>query len=483
MAVLSERQTETYLFADQIPEAALERDAVRAQAWQTVYERESQLASGMAAEVPLAVDALSTADIVLEMGARHGIDSHAYNEKLAGLELDCLRLVAEWYRKKRPEYFPASRHFFDAETGDFYSHGLSIRQMTENALRPIDDDPEEVERRVNERVENETPHIVRKIGGFALGSLGIRTISECTDKAIADYRADMQAGRPHNGYNGYVPEIEKVMIRDIRFDETTGDRLEEQVGLPGIFINHDIIQRALRERGIEAGHLNKTELHGSQLLVADDLIDFVKLLDDVAGREWCTNIFMGEQVAPEYRKDYGSIREESRKRQEGLKDLASTVAVFALDLASCGVDRRKAPALIEEFVKKQLLNLAKHDRQLAVQIFDEQTADGLGKVMRLEAAGQLDRAFREMRRVESEAPGGGYCGAGSCGLEGIDLSSKEGRQLAKQLGIGSGDTVVKDKERACRCGKKSIVYAYNKSKVTKLCQSCGAFESKVSKVA
>jgi hypothetical protein len=41
--------------------------------------------------------------------------------------------------------------------------------------------------------------------------------------------------------------------------------------------------------------------------------------------------------------------------------------------------------------------------------------------------------------------------------------------------------LVRDKERACRCGKKSIVYAYNKSKVTKHCESCGATETKVSK--
>lgn len=483
MAALAEVQTQTYYSADQFPEIASLRDAVREEAWQTVRQREQQLAAGDTAEVPPVVDALSTAANVLTTEALFGADSSQYKEKLAGLELDCLRLVAEWYRKKRPEYFPPSRHFFDAETGDFFSHGLSIRQMTENALRPIADDPEEVNRRVNERVENETPHIVRKVGGFALGSVGIRTISECTDKAINDYVADQAAGRPHRGYNGYVPEIEKVMIRDIRFDEVTGDRLEEQVGLPGTYISHRIIQLALQERGVDTRHMDKTALHGNQMIVHDDLIDFVQLLDDVATRAWGTNIYMGEVVPADYQKNYGAIRQESRMRQEGLRDIAQTVTAFTMELARDGVEPRQAPALVEAFVKKMLLNLAKHDTVIAEQMFDEKTADGLKAVTYLESIGQFDAAFEQMKEVETAAPGGGYCGAGSCGLESVNIASKEGKELLKKLGADSSDTVVKDKERACRCGKKSIVYAYNKNKVTKLCGSCGAFESKVSKVA
>jgi len=248
MAVSAEISTaQQYLSADSIAELAQSRDIVRQEAWAMVAYRDMQLANGQEMFVPLAVDAVSTAERVLQAEP-----TEFYQEYLAGLQLDCLRLVAEWYRKKRPEYFPTSRHFFDAETGDFYSHGLSIRQMTENALRPINDDPEEVARRVNERVENETPHILKKIGGFALEQVGIRTISECTDKAIQDYQEDIKVGNPHRGYSGYVPEIEKVMVRDMRFDTVTGDRLEEQIGLPGSYINHFVIQEALRRRGVSS---------------------------------------------------------------------------------------------------------------------------------------------------------------------------------------------------------------------------------------
>lgn len=478
MAVSAELQPHRYISADEVPEMATMRQAVRTEAWETVRLREEQLAAGSYEQVPLAVDALSTAETVIEAGLQEGQESPTYQEKLAGLELDCLRLVAEWYRKKRPEYFPASRHFFDAKTGDFYSHGLSIRQMTENALRPIEDDPEEVGRRVNERVENETPAIIRKVGGFALGQVGIRTISECTDKAVQDYQNDVAAGNPHRGYNGYVPEIEKVMIRDMRIDEATGDRLEEQIGLPGVYINHYVLQEALRRRGVETAGMDKTELHGTQLLVQDDLVDFVRLLDSVAGEEWCTNIFMGEQVEADFPKDYANIRAESLRRQEGLKDMARKTAVFIMDLAADGYNRYKAPAKVEAFVKKLLLEEAKNDAILATEIFDATTALGLQQVAYLESVGDNRAALELLQEVERFAPGGGFCGAGSCGLEGVDLTNSQGQALKKALKAEPGDTVVKDKERACKCGQKSIVYAYNKNKVTKLCESCGAYESR-----
>lgn len=478
MAPHAEVLNHHYIPADDIFEVATARQEIRDDAWATVRLREQQLAAGQEVIVPMAVDALSTAETVLEAARLHGQSSPEYQEKLSALQLDSLRLVAEWYRKKRPEYFPAVRHFFDAETGDFYSHGLSIRQMTENALRPIDSDPEETARRVNERVENETPRIIKKVGGFVLGQIGIRTISECTDKAIDDYKSDAAAGRAAGGYNGYVPEIEKLMIRDMRFDERTGDRFEEQVGLPGTYINHYVIQQALKRKGVDAGSMDKTSLHGNQLIVADDLIDFVRLLDTVASEEWCTDVYMGEAVAPGITKNYENIRAEAISRQAGLEDQAGTVATFIMDLAADGVDRRKAPELVEAFVKKLLLNMAKDNVSLANQMFDERTGLGLQAVSQLEAAGRYQEAYELMKEVETAAPGGGYCGAGSCGLESVDAMGEAGKALSKKLQADSGDTLVRDKERACRCGQKSIVYAYNKHKVNKYCESCGSFESK-----
>lgn len=473
-----------YQFVDDIDLVAVARDHERLRAEALLESRRNSGSIERAGQIP--VDALSTARNVIVMEQSYGTDSEEHQQSMKGLVLDCQRLVGEWYRKKKPEYFAPIRHVFNPDTEEFFSHGLSIRQMTDNALMPIDNNPEDEARRVNERVEEATPHLLRSLGCIAIGQESIRTISECTDKAIDDYAYDMKHGDKHRGYSGYVPEIQKVMIRDIRLDDKTNDRFEEQIGLPGTYITHEIIQMALEEQGLQAQHLGKTELHGSQILARDSLLDFAALLDAVGSREYCLEregktLFMGEVVSITHQKNYDTFHEEALQRQEDLKDLALTTAHFVLDLARDGFSREKAPAHVEEFVKKQLLDLAKQDEVVAEQMFDKETAVGLQQVAALERQGKYDEALQLMQTVEEQAPGGGFCGAGSCGLESVDTRSESGKDLMKKLGADDKDSIVKDTERACRCGKKSIVYAYNKNKVNKLCTSCGAFESKVSK--
>jgi hypothetical protein len=489
MAVAAEAfapETTSYRFVDTIPEVAFERELVRNSAQALLETRRLQQHTE---QEHLPIDALSTAHEVLRSIHEFGEGSDVHHERSEALHLDCQRLVAEWYRKKKPEYFPPVRHIFDEQKEEFFSHGMSIRQMTENALVPLSNDPEEEARRINERVEDATPQILRKLGKIALGEEAIVTFSECTDKAVRDYHDDIREGRPHAGYNGYVPEIEKIMIRMIRPDNASNDRFEEQIGVPGIYITHEIIQDALKHRGIDAAHLNKTGLHGAQLIVQDDLMEFVRVLDDEASEQWCTPIFMGEAVRdfcdePEYFiKDYDGFREEALARQAGLQDQVETVVTFVLDLAEDNVDRRTAPVLVEDFVKKLLLDLAKNDHTVAEQMFDEKTAVGLRQVMLLEQQGEYEKAFTLMQTIEQAAPGGGYCSGGSCGLESVNLHSDEGKTLAEKLKAKPGDKVVKDKERACKCGSKSVVYAYNSERVNKLCVKCDAFESKISKVA
>jgi hypothetical protein len=209
-------------------------------------------------------------------------------------------------------------------------------------------------------------------------------------------------------------------------------------------------------------------------------------MDAVGTREWFLErvdqkLFMGEVVPIDHPADYSAFKQEALQRQEELKGHAETVALFVLDLAEEDFDRRKAPAHVEEFVKDLLLNLAKKDQAVAEQMFDAKTADRIREVVCLENQGRFAEAQLVWEVAREQAPGGGFCGAGSCGLEGVTANSKEDQDLRKQLRAESSDTIVKDKERACRCGKKSIVYAYNKNKVNKLCQSCGSFESKITK--
>jgi hypothetical protein len=116
-------------------------------------------------------------------------------------------------------------------------------------------------------------------------------------------------------------------------------------------------------------------------------------------------------------------------------------------------------------------------------MFDAKTASVLQEVAALERQGRFEEAFIRMQEVEKAAPGGGFCGAGGCGLESVRIQGESGQALLDRLKAEPGDKIVKDTERACRCGSRSIIYAYNMKRVNKLCVACWAFESKVSKVA
>lgn len=465
-------EVDTYTFVDSIPELAVARDEVRHYAETVLEDRRQGLVIGEAQ--PLQIDALSTAHYVIEARTLQGENSALYTERLSALQLDCQRLVGEWYRKNTWEYFPKSRHYFDAQTGDFYSHGLSIRQMTENALTPHLGNAEEEARRVNEYVENETPQIIHKLGMAALKGVNLRTVSECTDQALIDYEHDQRTGAMHRGYRGYVPEINKKMIRDITFDELTGDRIEEQIGISGIYIDDWVTREALHRRGLDAKNLGKTELHGHQIVASDDLIDFVALLDEVASEQWCVPVFMGEKIEPGQAKDYKRVRTEAAQRQAELRGHADMVADFLISIAEEQTDPREAPMLVEEFVKSMLLRLAASDQTLAAQIFDERTASGLAEVARLSAVGSNELALELFMQVQEQAPGGGFCGAGSCGLEAIDLQNTNDVDALKRLGFDTKDS-IKDTERHCKCGAKAVYYDLKKAK--KGCGACNRTKS------
>ena len=480
METLVEPPQIEYRLVDDIPEVAEHRQAVREHAESILETNRARAEADESLEL-IPVDALSTGRSVLEAKQTHGFNSLEYEERWAGLVQDCDRYVREWYRKLRPEYFEPVRHTFNEKEQAFYSHGLSVQQMTENALVPIAGDSEEEDRRVNEHVEDRTPQIVRNAGAIVVGREVIRTISECTDTAIESYESDMEAGKKHRGYRGYVPEIKKLMVRDLIPDTESNDRFEEQVGLPGVYITHEIIQMALQRRKLNVAHMDKTELHGAQFIAGDDLMmGFVALLDEVAREQWCNeNIFMGEEVEPDHTKDYSKFREEALERQRSLKGLAETTATFILDVAGDPeFDSRKGPAHVEEFVKIQLLDLGKKDRKVAAQMFDEKTADKLQEVVRLEKRGKYEEAYELMEEVRKSAPGGGACGAGSCGLEAIGAA--EEKILREKLKATDKDKLVRDKERKCKCGG-SVVYAYSDSKVSKLCEKCDKSETTYTK--
>jgi hypothetical protein len=114
--------------------------------------------------------------------------------------------------------------------------------------------------------------------------------------------------------------------------------------------------------------------------------------------------------------------------------------------------------------------MVRDDLSLAPQMFDERTAEGLRQVVRLESIGRLQEAAELYLQVEAQAPGGGACGAGSCGLEAI-FAGSEDEAAVKELGFGNAKDVIKDTERTCvHCNKKSVYYDTKQGK--KGCTSC-----------
>lgn len=411
------------------------------------------------------VDALSTGYRVIDARDTCGENSPEHQQANQALIKDCHRLVAEWRRKNKPEYFPPTHHKQDPVSGEYIADGHSIRQINQDGLVPTAY-PEEDARRINENVEEVTAMHARRLGGFVLGqTIRMRTISGCAQWSIDGYKRDGKSR------GGYVPEIEKRMIRDIVIDPQTGDRFQEQVGLPSTFINDFVVEEALRRRQFDASGMDKTDLHGTQLFTEDDVFDFVALLDEVASEEWRTEVFMGEEVPKGYVKDYEAFKREAVERQKLLESDARMVSDFVLSLCEGDTNPNVAPDLVEEFVKQLLITKSQEDLSITTEMFDDDTASGLWEVQRLRQQGEYERAQERLVEVIAQAPGGGFCGAGSCDLERAKVTGEEADRI-KELGFDPKDTLVDKGERKCKCGKKSVVYDL-KQKI-KGCTSCGA---------
>ena len=412
--------------------------------------------------IPIPVDALGTAHQVVEIKENCGVDSPEYEEMYRGLVLDCEKLLAEAFRKNTWEHFGETEQIYDAQTSEYFAHGVSLTRAVTNGLTPIAEHEEQA-RRSNEYIEEET---YRAIGHVGLKDISVQTISECTDWAIRDYKKDSKGS-----HGGYVPDIEKIMLRGVRFGGY-GSRYEEQLGLPGLYITHDVIVTALRE--IEAVsediELTKTELHGKQFinLSNNSVVGLAKILDGKASEAWDKNIFMGEEVSTDHPKDYAHIAQEAELRRQQLAPKPRELADYLIVLEENGTDHWAAEGIVNAYLKKVLLEVARINPEQAELMFDKATADGFREVAKLQNSGQYREALKLLVQVEKNAPEVSFCGAGSCGLIGVNPHSAEA-QKAKELGL-KGD-LLHDTDRACpSCHAKKVYYNMGGSKA---CIGCG----------
>ncbi|MGC1177223.1 MAG: hypothetical protein WA843_04085, partial [Candidatus Saccharimonadales bacterium] len=321
---------------DAIPELHFTRRRAATKAKSILNNNQQLVSDGKTENVPLPVDALGTAKKVIAVRKEFGEDSPEYRERFNGLLLDCERQAGEASRKLGYELFRKTEQQFDPKTGDYFADKESITVMLENGLSPFVSAEEQVVR-VGNFVEEDTYRTIGRIGTskvvelcleqieqqhleseaqIAKPQLEVRTIQPCTNEALEEYRRN-----PKGTFGGYVPEIDKFMLRSVCFAES-GDRFESQIALSGTYITPEVIRSVVVERGglDEDETLSRAEWHGKEFidLSGEGEIRFVAALDTKASEVSGKPIFMGEVVEADHPKDYSVIEAEAETRRRKL---------------------------------------------------------------------------------------------------------------------------------------------------------------------
>lgn len=427
-------------------------------------------------ELPEAVDAMGTANKLVAIGRIFGKDSPEYRQVRKGLWMDKYRRVSEaWDHNGEVVFDEELIQELDPETGHLFADGLSVDETLENGLVPTVAEEEEL------RINNFKGHAVVKelIKDDAAEGEAIIQIWPCPKYAIDAYNHN-----PNAAPQGYAPKIKKFMIVRTRLlgDNKIG---WNQLGAPGDLINDEVMEIGYKLIGAleKERSVTKTEAHGIQARVPGEITEFdiMEILDLVASRVHGKDIFMGKRMEP------GQVRDYQRRRQEGLRhreikaEITDRLVDYVEAKAEQGVGSRAGTALEDAFLKKELLEIARHDPERAAIMFDEKTAAGFREVKQLETAGKYKEALLRLAQVAREAPAAGGCGAGLCGLEAVDFSTPEGRRIKEALDLQEGEEALHDTERPCpHCGKMTVYYAFTSSYVKKVCmnEDCGAKDFK-----
>jgi hypothetical protein len=426
--------------------------------------------------VPIAIDALGSA----RKAAEYKVGTPEYESLFTGLVDDCDRLLAEVRRKNGWELFPPVIMQFSPETGELYAYGYPMRKTLKGGLSPFIAYEEEEDRRVNDVVENATDEHEMAHGEYDRAY----KLSMCANWAIEKYE------KGGTGLGGYVPPIEKFMIQGRRFDREKNQLIKWQLAIPGKLFTEKMVSRLLERIGAaeEGQELSKTQIHDTYILAHSqdipDEIAFAKMLDDMAMEEHGYPVFLGERVTSEADRRYEDIPAEAMAREAERETQKYELADFVMGLYRKGIDARMAELIVMEHVDEMIKEEVSGDPELAAMIYDKRTADGIQKALDLDAEGRTKEAAEVRMRTLADAPDLEVCDGGvgdTCGLERVDRSTAEGKALAERLKAEPGDTIIIDKVRRCenpQCGARALAYAFNAKKVNKLCQNCGAFESK-----
>lgn len=444
------------LDADTIPEIAQARLQARLKANEILEERRQQVAEGEFVKVPLAVDPLGSARRLMRVAQLYDDNNDKHREAFDELINDSRRALAEAFRRQTWEYFPPLIHHYNVQSGLYETGDVPLLKISRNGISPYAN-VEEQGRRINEYVEETTYNELRRKN---LTGSWVLTISLCPAYAT-----------PDNDGAGYVPELDKMMIRGVHYREGGEQRWTEQVGISGL-IASSALAETLRSLGAELPtDIDRTDLLGRQLLVDSEqlggVMDFVAKLDETTG----PGIFMGEISRS---GDYSAAVVAAEQRLHELKSQALELAHYIYNLAEADVDGTWAAFKVRQKIDAMAHAIAQKDPDKAREMFDEKTARGYTWALEMEGnpeefSRRTVKRFRE--HIQGEAPMVAYCGAGSCGLR---LASQEESWRGHRLGL-VGELIL-DTERRCPKGHgQSVLYDKHGNKA---CKTCGLTEAK-----
>ncbi|MBC7582067.1 hypothetical protein H7097_04360 [Aeromicrobium sp.] len=462
-ATVDSRTLRPWLSVDELPSIKAKRDIWDTDSHALVAERKELLNAGEFSAVPYAFNVLSTAKKVLDSTPVPGKESTKYDRLKQGFYLDCHRHRDEARRRLTWEYFAEVEQPFDEQHDSFMYGDYVLKDVVDNGLSPVGSEEVGLDVLIANRREEYTSAEIAKLGRLMLDHAGV----EFTSKQLTMVTISQVKNSP------------QTMIWAHRFDPQQNRRFHEQVGFTKEYITHDVITEFIKQKGVISPSDSPSEVDvldiQSLSLDGDGVLDVVQSLDTIASATSGKNIFMGEEVAADFAKDYSAVPAESAKRQLGNEEQVDELMTEILRLAEARTDDWLANSLIDTFVTNMLLDGVKNDPAAARNIFGPDTAFTIQRSINERQRGNYELADQLIVQARSEAPVATVCTGGSCGLVEVNLLSTDASK-ARELGLGSG--LLKDTVRKCKnpgCGAKNILYD---DKGNKACTTCGSKQIK-----
>ncbi len=468
-------EIEGFRSVEELDELKLVRPRAESVAWDRIAESTEAGRKRRFEEVNYVIEANNDAHRYLDSLAQFGPNDPRTIADRQVLRDNCQKAVHEAARKWSWELFEPFTQDYGVDQKAFKAGSRLMRDAVYDGLTHLTPRQQQ-EISVREFVENAThdmlPFLPIKTGDWLL------TISpSATHKDAKEM--------------GYVPSIDKFMIREVRLVESGDDeggvqKEVRQIAVPGTYITLDIINEFLMSTGVVDYALERHEMVGQQIIVdgekTSDLIEVLKVLDDMAG-----GTYIGEQAEGE--RDYESIEAQAEERQAKLEYLTDELFEYSIELALNNADPFRAKDMIKGRIDQEFKQISRHDPEFARECYDDVTADLFQRALEYEYKEMHELAQEARAFADEQAPPLLICEAGSCNLKDALYLSQEVQDARKK---GLSGKLLEWSGGRCKnpnCESNKVANMFKKSKIMleentgkKACTSCDAADMTLSDI-